>query len=618
VNDRDIETEIGAFFRRTVTPEPSAHLRAAVAKSRLAAPAAPRRRLFGTPNAALSVLGLAAAFIVAFGFLFVVIRGGGRTPASVGPSTGVSWQTGDLSLPAASAFAQFVPIGDMLFLIESHNGTATQTASAGIWASAEGIRWPTLGDIDSMKSPASVAPIFTAASPNGRGGAVVVGSDQTIDGTERTAAWWTVDGRAWERANVAGPAGRMLGVVARPDDLVAVGVTFSGEAAAWRSTDGGANWTGVSLPGGGRDAVDVTVWGSRFVAIGRSNDASQLLLWTSSDGATWSLTQSPSDPSFAPARLIPFGDTLVVLGHGVPGSAILACDTDLKCARASVPDLGFAASFTDIVAGAEVSGTIVVSGRSAAGGTVANPGSSAAATSGVELWASRDGRNWTTLESSPSPVFVTSNLVVFRGRLVALAVNPDVASTTATVLVGDVHTADSSASPAAASPTPPTTPSPSPAESPSASVGQAGILPCQASSLAIDGVRQGESGIVNLGIAITNTGDVSCMLPQLPAAVQLLDAKGTALDIPTETVTATAGAAAQPVVIAPHVAAAAILTVYWTSWCQPDPGQLRVKVTLPAGAGSVSGPVGQAGMLPRCDTPGRASSLQLDGINAAS
>ena len=141
---------------------------------------------------------------------------------------------------------------------------------------------------------------------------------------------------------------------------------------------------------------------------------------------------------------------------------------------------------------------------------------------------------------------------------------------------------------------------------------------CQASSLAIDGVRQGESGIVNLGIAITNTGDASCTLPQLPAAVQLLDAKGTALDIPTETVTATPGPPAPPVVIAPHVAAAAILTVYWISWCHPDPGPLTVKVIFVAGAGSVSGPVGPGGPLPRCDTPGRASSLQLDGINAAS
>ncbi|HEY5487460.1 MAG TPA: DUF4232 domain-containing protein [Candidatus Limnocylindrales bacterium] len=172
--------------------------------------------------------------------------------------------------------------------------------------------------------------------------------------------------------------------------------------------------------------------------------------------------------------------------------------------------------------------------------------------------------------------------------------------------------------PTVASASPTTEPSPTDTASSAESVGPADIQPCQASSLAIDGVRQGESGIVNLGIVITNTGDVSCMLPQLPAAVQLLDAKGTALDIPTETTTATPGPPAPPVVIAPHVAAAAILTVYWISWCQPDPGPLTVKVTFVAGAGSVSGPVGPGGPLPRCDTPGRASSLQLDGINAAS
>ncbi len=367
--------------------------------------------------------------------------------ANVGQATAVTWQTGDLSLSTPFPIEQLVPIGDRLFLIASDNGGADPTAKAsgGIWSTADGLAWTKQSDMDAIKSSGTYRPTLMAASANGRGGAVVVGSEQTPDRAGRTAAWWTADGNTWANATVEGPAGAMYGVVGRPDALVAVGISFSsvpgapGEAAAWRSTDGGSSWTTVSLPGGGKDVLSVTVWGERFVAIGRSQDANQLLLWTSSDGATWSLAQSPSDPSFAPYRLIPLGDTLAVLGHGVPGSAILTCGSDMKCARASVPTLGYTASFTEVRAGAAVSGTIVVASLSASAGTVASPDSSADASSGLAFWASTDGRNWAALTSSPSQVFVLSNLVVFRGRLVAVAAGPDLTSASAKVMVGDLR-----------------------------------------------------------------------------------------------------------------------------------------------------------------------------------
>ncbi|MFI5259537.1 MAG: hypothetical protein ACHQ01_08020 [Candidatus Limnocylindrales bacterium] len=364
-------------------------------------------------------------------------------PANLGQTSSVTWQIADLSLPSAPFFEQLVPIGDRLYLMTSDNGVANPTAKAsgGIWATADGLTWTKQSDIAAIQSPGTDRQTLIAASPNGRGGAVVVGSEQTTDGTDRTAAWWTTDGQSWGRASVEGPAGRMLSVAGRPDGLVAVGITatFSGEAAAWRSTDGGSSWTSVSLPGGGRDAVDVTVWGDRFVAIGRSQDANQLMLWTSSDGASWSLVQSPSDPSFSPSHLIPFGNALVVLGSGVPGSAILTCGNDMTCARASVPDLGFMASVTEVRAGAEVSGTIIVNALSGTAGTAASPGPSADPARGDEFLASTDGRTWRTLKSSPSLVVVTSNLVVFRGRLVAVAFDPNLASLTLRMIVGDLR-----------------------------------------------------------------------------------------------------------------------------------------------------------------------------------
>jgi hypothetical protein len=188
------------------------------------------------------------------------------------------------------------------------------------------------------------------------------------------------------------------------------------------------------------EAVDVTVWGERFVAIGRSTDGQNLILWTSTNGVEWSVAQVPADPSFSPLRLIPWESSVVVLGRGLPGSAILVCTKEFTCDRASVPDLGFTASFTTIRASATISGVIVVNAVSGIAAAAASPGSSPSATSALGLWASRDGQHWATLRSSPTVAFVASNLAVFQERLVVMVVNPDPAKAgTATVMVGELR-----------------------------------------------------------------------------------------------------------------------------------------------------------------------------------
>jgi hypothetical protein len=108
-----------------------------------------------------------------------------------------------------------------------------------------------------------------------------------------------------------------------------------------------------------------------------------------------------------------------------------------------MPDLGFTASSTNVSAGAQVSGTIVASTGSGIAGTgavpVASPGPSADPARAFGFLASTDGRTWTTLKSSPSLVVVTSNIVVFKGRLVAMAyLGADVTTLTVRVLVGDL------------------------------------------------------------------------------------------------------------------------------------------------------------------------------------
>ena len=354
--------------------------------------------------------------------------GSSQGPANTGQASAVTWQTGDLSLATPFPIEQLVPIGDRLFLIASDNGQPNPTAKAsgGVWSTADGLSWTKQSDIDAIKSSGTDRPTLMAASANGRGGAVVVGSEQTPDGAGRTAAWWTADGKTWASATVEGPAGAMYSVVGRPDGLVAVGITQAGEK--------------PSRPLGGLPTVDRAGRASRCLAV-----AWRHATWSSGEISLWPSVARPTPTcsyGFWPNRLIPLGSALVVLGHGVPGSAILTCGTDMKCARASMPDLGHTASFTEVSAGAEVSGTIVASTRSGVAGTgdvPASPGPSADPARALVFLASTDGRTWTTLKSSPSLVVVTSNIVVFKGRLVAMAyLGADVTTLTVRVLVGDL------------------------------------------------------------------------------------------------------------------------------------------------------------------------------------
>ena len=78
---------------------------------------------------------------------------------------------------------------------------------------------------------------------------------------------------------------------------------------------------------------------------------------------------------------------------------------------------------------------------------------------------------------------------------------------------------------------------------PSASVsplGTAALLPsstptnlatCRVESLTITGVGPGETGVVNFGVAMTNTSSVACSLPGVPSSVELLRATGTPLQL---------------------------------------------------------------------------------------
>jgi hypothetical protein len=82
MNGRNVEQEVGEFFRRVAPPEPSWRLREAVSSGRLRTPTSRKATLF-VRRTALSLVGLAATFfVVASLFLVVQYRGsqGGSKP----------------------------------------------------------------------------------------------------------------------------------------------------------------------------------------------------------------------------------------------------------------------------------------------------------------------------------------------------------------------------------------------------------------------------------------------------------------------------------------------------------------------------------------------------------
>ena len=86
MNGRNVDSELREFFGRVATPEPSAHLRRAVAAARVESPARqwPELRI---PRLAFSAMGLAATVVLAAGLVIIVAnRGAFGGPAGAGAS----------------------------------------------------------------------------------------------------------------------------------------------------------------------------------------------------------------------------------------------------------------------------------------------------------------------------------------------------------------------------------------------------------------------------------------------------------------------------------------------------------------------------------------------------
>jgi hypothetical protein len=247
---------------------------------------------------------------------------------------GRTWTRAQLGTPAgeivdvAARAGQIVAYGDHLTpagLLQT--GTTLPVYSLDVWYSANGATW---SHADLPDSSGYEAIAVTAW----KGGFAAIGVPAYGSGWTATV-WTSPDGSTWQRAPTdldgLGPS-TMAGL---GDRVVALGSRLDSKLgmvpASWSSTDG-RTW--VDSKASVRDPAmmfdDVTVAGDTLVAIGSSHEANDQVagvpnstpppasegIWTSGDGATWSLL--PADPSL---NLGPYLDTHVT---GFGGRVVIA------------------------------------------------------------------------------------------------------------------------------------------------------------------------------------------------------------------------------------------------------------------------------------------------------
>jgi hypothetical protein len=140
--------------------------------------------------------------------------------------------------------------------------------------------------------------------------------------------------------------------------------------------------------------------------------------------------------------------------------------------------------------------------------------------------------------------------------------------------------------------------------------------PCTAATLRIRAGREGEGPGAHGDIEFADVARDRCVLRGLPA-VAMATAAGKLLPV---ALTRTAGVSEHQVVLAPGRADAADLIVFWSNWCGGAPGPLTVRVTLPAGGGTVSGPFDgppDYDFVPQCLDAHQRSTISVIGAYEA-
>jgi len=402
-----------------------------------------RNRRLGT--AALALV-LAAAAIGALVRAFP--RVDSARPADL-PDTPGAWSRIRFGPPGSFGqlgISAITPWGSGLVAVGFDDGPA-------VWTSPDGRGW--------SRVPADLGvfgEVMSDVTPGGPGLVAVGHRVAPTPGDTPPLVWTSADAITWNRAP-PDPVFRtadLSSVIAGGPGLVAVGSTPNGPR-AWFSTDG-MHWQRAEVPPvpanaarGESELRDVAVAGGRLVATGSlelqsGTDAvrTEMILWTSTDGMTW--TEVALDPEvFAPLSeirsLASSPEGLVAVGwhtevvevpggdHAVTEPAAWASPDGLRWHRAPADQEAFVSRYRadapaspqppDGRTGFSAEGGLV-SVAAGSGGYVAVGGDGAASDSGccpaaeAAVWTSIDGVSWVRVPTGP--VFQISPEEMARDR----------------------------------------------------------------------------------------------------------------------------------------------------------------------------------------------------------
>ena len=207
-------------------------------------------------------------------------------------------------------------------------------ADAAVWTSSDGITWSRVSHDETALGGDNEQ--FMNAVTAGGPGLVAVGTDG-FDTDPDAAVWTSSDGITWSRvphdeAIFGGQRNQSMdGVATGGPGVVAVGTDGSGDdgdAVVWTSSDG-ITWSRVSdgagvLGGDGRQLMlGVTAGGPGLVAVGSEGNfsLSDAAVWASSDGINWS--RAPHDDAVFGGRL---SQAMVSVTAGGPGLVAVGWD----------------------------------------------------------------------------------------------------------------------------------------------------------------------------------------------------------------------------------------------------------------------------------------------------
>ena len=146
----------------------------------------------------------------------------------------------------------------------------------------------------------------------------------------------------------------------------------------------------------------------------------------------------------------------------------------------------------------------------------------------------------------------------------------------------------------------------------SSTAGDAARSSCTASQLtAIGGGRQGGGFQTAHGdVELKSVAPPGCFLGEVPSKISLVRTDGGALDVHYEP----GRASGQRLLLYPS--GQADLTVSWANWCGPNPGPLRIRISLPNGDGVIDAPFDgppDYDYVPGCGNRSQPSTLQFLG-----